>query len=227
MPRKNRTEFGAIPIVAAVLGYGALLFLAASAGLWAWLLVGAVTIVLAVVLVLMYSRRHRHPAAEAAPRSALVGSADEAAGRQTRPETDTGAVRILLVANANCTSDEFREEVSRHAAGRRTEMFVVAPALASRLDRWTGDEHAYDEAQARLDATLATLTDMGVEARGHIGPHDPIQATDDGLRECPADLILLATGPEGEANWLEEGIVETARGRYSVPITHLVVEHAS
>jgi hypothetical protein len=66
----------------------------------------------------------------------------------------------------------------------------------------------------------------GQPTKTFVGAHDPLQAADDGLREFPADAIVFATHPDGRANWLEEGVVETARRRSSVPVSHVVVDTA-
>jgi hypothetical protein len=58
-------------------------------------------------------------------------------------------------------------------------------------------------------------------ARGQIGSDEPIQATDDGLREFPADEVVFVTGDA--ANWLEEGILDEARKRYDIQVTHIPV----
>jgi len=209
MSKSDLREFGAAPIVLAVLGYGGLLLAAALAGLAAWLLLGLATVGAALIVVWAYARRHRHPAIEAAP----------PAHGPAAP--DSGLYRVLVVADEPGPRG-LREQLLGHAHGRRTEAFVVAPALGSRLARWTGDERAYSEATGRLEATVRALEGAGVSAAGHIGSHDPIQAADDGLREFPADEVFFVTGSEGDANWLEEGVVESARARYGVPVTHIV-----
>ena len=56
------------------------------------------------------------------------------------------------------------------------------------------------------------LNALGVEATGQIGSHDPLQATIDGLREFPADAIVLATHEGGHAHWIEEGLVDSIGG---------------
>jgi hypothetical protein len=35
--------------------------------------------------------------------------------------------------------------------------------------------------------------------------------------------LVFATRPEGAANWLAQDVVESARTRYDVPVTHVVV----
>jgi hypothetical protein len=213
--RETAREFGAIPIVLAVLGWGGLLLLAAIAGWQAWILLGIATIGAALILVWIYARRHRHPPIESAPPT----------GRPGTGSTDRAAdvYRVLVVADETCASETLGERLRDHAAGRETKAFVVAPALGSRLARWTGDEKAYAEATSRLEAAVQSLQRGGVEATGHVGSHDPLQAADDGLREFHADEVVFVTGAEDGGNWLEEGIVDSARSRYAVPVSHIVV----
>jgi hypothetical protein len=107
---------------------------------------------------------------------------------------------------------------------------VVSPALNSKLRHWTSDEDgARDAAQARLDRSLARLTDIGLEASGEVGDADPVQAVEDALRTFGADEIVLSTHPEGRSHWLERGVVDSVRHRFDVPVTHVVVdlEHQS
>jgi hypothetical protein len=68
------------------------------------------------------------------------------------------------------------------------------------------------------------LAEAGVQARGEVGDGDPLQAMEDALRTFGADEIIISTHPEGRSNWLERGIVEKARERFAVPITHVVVD---
>ena len=36
--------------------------------------------------------------------------------------------------------------------------------------------------------------------------------------------MIVSTHPEGRSNWLERGVVDGARDRFDVPITHVVVD---
>jgi hypothetical protein len=131
--------------------------------------------------------------------------------------------RVLLIVDDACAPAELAAALAAHGEHGQTAAFVVAPALGSRIARWTGDEHAYREAAARLDATLAALAALSISSSGHVGSHDPLQATEDGLREFPADEILLAVHPDGQTNWLEEGVPDAARARYPIPVRTLTV----
>ena len=141
---------------------------------------------------------------------------------------DEGPARkILVIANETVGGAELLSLLGTKAEGVHEEMLLVCPALNSRVRTWTSDEDsARADAQSRLDTTLSRLTDAGVSARGEIGDGDPLQALEDALREFPADEIVVSTHPPGRSHWLEQGVVEQARLRYDVPITHVVVDLA-
>ena len=201
----------AIPIVAVVLGILFLVALTAEWGVWGWVLFGIGALIALAVILALLGRRHRHPSDLDAPAPRRAGERD-------------GKFRVLVVSDGRSTSQAFHDEVVAHAAGRPLEVLVVAPALGSRLSHWTGDDHARDEAGANLETTVSALVEAGVAARGEVGSDDPIQAADDALREFPADEIVFATHPDGAANWKERGVVEIARSRYRLPVSHVVVD---
>jgi hypothetical protein len=132
--------------------------------------------------------------------------------------------RILVVANETVAGKALRSEVVRRAR-EGSDVLVVCPALNSPLRHWASDEDgARAKAQARLDESLGALAASGVEAQGEVGDADPLQAMDDALRVFGADEIVVSTHPQGRSNWLEKQVIERARERYRVPITHVVVD---
>jgi hypothetical protein len=138
---------------------------------------------------------------------------------------DGGGGRILVVANETVEGEPLRDLIAERAREGGAEVFVVAPALNTPLRHWASDEDgARAEAQARLDRSLAQLAAAGVRARGEVGADDPLQAIEDALRTFGADEIVVSTHPEGRSNWLERGVVEGARARFDVPLTHVVVD---
>lgn len=202
-------EFSAIPLTVVILGILGVILWAFSAGLWVWVGLGIVILVGLVAFALVYMARPHHPAALDAPVPPDGGS---------RHDGD-GVHRVLVIADDACTPADLAPAI----AGPTTEAFVVAPPLGSRIARWTSDERAYVEAADHLRTTLAALADLGVKAEGRAGSHDPLQAADDGLREFPADEIVFAVHPSKHANWLERGVVESARARYAIPVKELTI----
>jgi hypothetical protein len=133
--------------------------------------------------------------------------------------------RILVVANETVAGHPLRSMILERSLDVREEVLVVTPALNSPLRHWVSDEDgARSAAQERLDESLAMLAEAGVEARGEVGDGDPLQAIEDALRTFGPDEIIISTHPEGRSNWLERGVVERARERFAVPITHVVVD---
>jgi hypothetical protein len=133
--------------------------------------------------------------------------------------------RILVIANETVGGGPLREEIRRASEGFEEQVLVVCPALNSPLRHWASDEDsARVQAQERLDASLARLREVGVDARGEVGDAEPLQAMEDALRLFGADEIIISTHPEGRSHWLEKGIVEAAKERFAVPITHVVVD---
>jgi hypothetical protein len=136
-----------------------------------------------------------------------------------------GERRILVIANETVAGEELREAIERAASGYRAQVLVVTPAVNSKLRHWVSDEDgARDAAGQRLADSLARLAASGIDARGEVGDADPVQSIADALRTFGADEVIISTHPEGRSNWLVEGVVDTARERFAVPITHVVVD---
>ncbi len=53
---------------------------------------------------------------------------------------------------------------------------------------------------------------------------DPLVAFDDAYRIFGPDEAIISTHTPEHSGWLEQGVVEKARERFEVPITHVVVE---
>lgn len=135
------------------------------------------------------------------------------------------ARRLLVVTTAPVEGESLREQVRRHSGDEDAEVRVVATASdLSPLDWLASDE---DEARAEAadragEVGRAVAPDAPVETE--VGDADPVQAIEDALRTFPADELLLVTRREDEAGWLEEGTAGEALARFSLPVTHLVVD---
>ncbi len=147
---------------------------------------------------------------------------------QVPPAHVEGEHRILVVANETVGGDELLTEIRRRAEGVRAQVLVVCPALNSPLKHWVSDDdQARTAAQQRLEASLATMHEAGIEARGEIGDSDPLQAIEDAIRTFAPDELIVSTHPEGRSNWLERGIVDATRERFAITVTHVVVDLAA
>ena len=136
--------------------------------------------------------------------------------------------RLLVVSNETVEGDTLHELIGRRSLLQGTEVFVVAPALNSRVRHWLSDEDSARRAAGeRLRRAVARLQGAGVHADGHVGDADPIQAIEDALRIFPADELIIATHPEPRSNWLAHRLVERAGEAFELPVTHVVVDLAA
>jgi len=205
-----RSEAEAFRFVLGSLAYFGAIAVAAVINRWLGV---AVFVLLTAALVVWWvrARRAEQPRREAVPHR---GGEDEK--------------RILVLANETVQGQALRATIRERAAGYRADVLVVVPALNARLKHWTSDEDgARAAAEGRLQSSLAELGRSGVAAHGEVGDADPLQALGDGVRSFGPDEIVISTHPEGRSHWLESGVVERARERFDVPITHVVVDLAA
>jgi hypothetical protein len=203
----DRYEFGAIPLVGGLLGVLFLVFAGSVLGLGWFVTLGFAFIVAAAAVAYVISRRRGQPSAVAEPISVEHDASD-------------GTYRVLVVTHT-CLTTALAEELVARSAGRRAEAFVVAPRTGSRLAQLAGDESTYAVAQDHLDLTLAALATAGLEAQGQVGPLDPLQALDDGLREFPPDEVVFAADDAGAFG---QRVLDAARTHYTGPVTSIVVD---
>ena len=201
-----RTEAEAFRFVWLTIIYVALIVIGSKINTWAGLGVFIVETAIVVWWVLTHGRRER-PVQQAPP---------------PHPE---GERRILVVANETVGGGALLNELRRRSEGVREQVFVVSPALNAPLKHWVSDtDQAHDDAEKRLETSLAAMRAAGINASGEVGDSDPLQAIEDALRTFAPDELIIATHPEGRSNWLERGVVAGARERFALPVTHVVVD---
>jgi len=205
MPNPFRSEEAAFRFVWLTIGYFALIIIGAVINRW----LGIVVFVLlsAGVGIWLLRRGER-----------------EQPLRQTPAPSPPDEHRILVVANETVGGPELLETV-RESARPGSRVLVVSPALNSPIRHWASDEDdARAKAKERLDTSLASMRAAGLQAEGEIGDGDPIQAIEDAIRTFRPDELIVSTHPVGRSHWLERGVVEKARERFDIPLTHVVVD---
>ena len=160
-------------------------------GAWINVWVGVVVAVLAIAGIVWWLMQEPVPgAAEPAPKLASG--------------TPDGTHRVLVVAPPGTTSVQLGEAA--------TEVVVIVPALASKLEAATG---AVDDRRAEAEQTALSLTRAlsrdGRSVRGEVGADNPVLAAEDALRTFGADEVLVA----GDEAWVDD-----IRARVAVPVRH-------
>jgi GABA permease len=205
VPNPFRSEEAAFRFVLLTIGYFALIVIGAVINRWLGV---AVFVALTAGVVIWLLRRGER----------------EKPVRQTPAPSPPDEHRILVVANETVGGPELLDAV-REAARASSRVFVISPALNSPIRHWASDEdEARVKAQERLDASLTSMRASGLTVDGGIGDGDPIQAIEDAIRTFRPDELIVSTHPEGRSHWLERGVVERARERFDIPLTHVVVD---
>lgn len=135
--------------------------------------------------------------------------------------------RILVIANETIAGADLHKQIADLATDGG-HVVVVAPALSSRLKYAFSDvDGPREQAQERLDDSLALLSKAGIRAEGEVGDANPVRAFEDAVAIHEPDAVIISTHPEGRSNWLENGVVEKIRDRTELPVTHVVVDSAT
>jgi hypothetical protein len=132
--------------------------------------------------------------------------------------------KILALVSEPISADALRNAVGTETADN-AEVLVVAPALNSKKRFFLADpDPAIERAEDVQEETVERLDEGGIDAAGDTGEEDPLLALQDALATYEADEIVLFTHAGDKRNWLEEGLVEQAKERFSVPVRHMVVD---
>jgi hypothetical protein len=112
--------------------------------------------------------------------------------------------RVLVVSTEPVAEASLVERIAAIAADGQAlvdpvaepELLVLAPALASRLDRWASDvAAARGAAHDALAISLAGFAAAAVDASGKVGDADPVQAIEDELHTFAAREVVIIDGP--------------------------------
>lgn len=138
-----------------------------------------------------------------------------------------GRHRVLVVANQGLDDPALYAEVCRRADHAATEAMVLAPVFThSRFGTLADDVDEEDlrTAERRVATTIRALEGHGVDATGHVSVSEPLQAAIDGLREFPANELVLIPGRE--TGWEDaEALVGRIRSEVGLPVTLVDADH--
>jgi hypothetical protein len=151
----------------------------------------------------------------------LGSVADDTSG--VGPPLVESAQRVLVVANRGLSDPALVTELERRASRGPLEVRLVAPVVASSRAEALADDIDDEAARAqqRLDALVGSLLARDIAAAGHVDDGaGPLTALLDGLREFPADEVVLLPGHE--TDWEDaEGMAERIGAEKGVLVTEL------
>jgi hypothetical protein len=109
--------------------------------------------------------------------------------------------RVLVIGNEGLEDPALCEEICHQRGRGATEAMIFAPVVASsRLHDLANDvDHELDLAKDRLESALKSLRKAGVHAGGRTDIATPAESLLDGLREFPANEVVML--PDRAGDW--------------------------
>jgi hypothetical protein len=120
-------------------------------------------------------------------------------------------VHVLVIANQTIVGGPLLKIMRERAQASPAEFTLVAAADAPGAER-------------RLARALAELRKSGIEASGHLGDPDPVNAAVNAVHDEAVDEINVSTFPEATSGWLRRDVVGRIRSETKLPVAHVVVE---
>ncbi len=142
--------------------------------------------------------------------------------RQPGAADGRGAVVLAFlneVAGGRKLLETIRERVEAGAEG----VALVAPQNQPMAGQIVDRDEVREAAQSRVEVTQAVLRDFGIEAVGAVMDPDPALALDDAVRAFAPREVLLSCLYDTRFGLTRKDLVEWAKQRFEVPVTHIPV----
>jgi len=123
------------------------------------------------------------------------------------------------VAGGRKLLETIRERVEAGAEG----VALVAPQNQPMAGQIVDRDEVREAAQSRVEVTQAVLRDFGIEAVGAVMDPDPALALDDAVRAFAPREVLLSCLYDTRFGLTRKDLVEWAKQRFEVPVTHIPV----
>jgi hypothetical protein len=146
---------------------------------------------------------------------------DQTPAPQRAAGADGGVVLAFLneVAGGRKLLETARERVQAGAEG----VALVAPQNQPLAGQIVDRDEVREAALSRIEVTQAVLRDFGIEAPGAVMDPDPALALDDAVRAFAPREVLLSCLYDTRFGLTRKDLVEWAKRRFDVPVTHIPV----
>ncbi len=135
--------------------------------------------------------------------------------------SDGGTVLAFVneVAGGRRLLEALRERVGLGADAVAVAAPQNQPIVGQIVDR----DEVRDAARSRVEVTQLVLAEFGIEASGAVMDPDSSLALDDAVRAFQPREVLLSSLYESRFGLLRRDLVEWAKARFEVPVTHIPV----
>jgi hypothetical protein len=136
--------------------------------------------------------------------------------------TETGGA-ILGFLNEVAGGRKLLETIRDRVEAGAEAVALVAPQNQPMAGQIVDRDEVREAALSRVEVTQAVLRDFGIEAVGAVMDPDPALALDDAARAFQPREILLSCLYDTRFGLTRKDLVEWAKERFEVPVTHIPV----
>jgi hypothetical protein len=104
-----------------------------------------------------------------------------------------------------------------------TAVAVAAPQNQPIVGQIVNRDEVRDAAWSRVEVTQEVLEEFGVQAEGAVFDPDSMLALDDAVRAFQPSEVLLSALYESRFGLMRKDLIEWAKDRFEVPVTHIPV----
>jgi len=148
-----------------------------------------------------------------------VSAADQGTGASSNGQGGTVLVFLNEVAGGRRLLEATRERV----ASGVSEVAIAAPQNQPIAGQIVDRDEVREAAQSRVEVTQAVFSEFEIEATGAVMDPDSALALDDAIRAFVPREVLLSCLYETRFGFTRKDLVEWAKQKFDVPITHIPV----
>jgi hypothetical protein len=148
-----------------------------------------------------------------------VSAVDPGTGAPSNGQGGTVLVFLNEVAGGRRLLEATRDRVATGVA----EVAVVAPQNQPIAGQIVDRDEVREAAQSRVEVTQAVFREFGIESTGAVMDPDSALALDDAIRAFVPREVLLSCLYETRFGFTRKDLVEWAKRKFDVPVTHIPV----
>ena len=133
------------------------------------------------------------------------------------------APAVLCFLNEVAGGRKLLEAVRERAGDGAAKVAITAPQNQPMAGQIVDRDELADAARSRVEVTQDVFAEFGIEAEAAVLDPDPLLALDDAIRAYEPSEVLVSCLLESRYGLMRRDLVEWARGRFEVPITHIPV----
>ena len=134
-----------------------------------------------------------------------------------------GGGTILAFLNEVAGGRRLLETIRERVQAGAEAVALAAPQNQPMAGQIVDRDEVREAAQSRVEVTQAVLRDFGIEAVGAVMDPDPALALDDAVRAFQPREVLLSCLYDTRFGLTRKDLVEWAKERFEVPVTHIPV----